>query len=133
MRRQPPRSTPLYSSAASDVYKRQQFTDYSENAVSLSWDFENDGVVDSTDKNSVRMYESPGTYTVNLTAASEKGAASKTAIITVTQAIGDNSGNSGIGDNGTEETGSRISGSSLSCHKGEGSSDGCGGGSPVPQ
>ena len=27
MRRPPPRSTPLYSSAASDVYKRQVFDD----------------------------------------------------------------------------------------------------------
>ena len=110
-----------------------QFTDYSENAVSLSWDFENDGVVDSTDKNPVRMYESPGTYTVNLTAASEKGTASKTAIITVTQAIGDNSGNSGTGDNGTEDSGSSSSGSSHSSHRSEGSSGGGGGGSPEPQ
>ncbi len=54
-----------------------QFTDLSENATERNWDFENDGTVDSTDRNPIYRYISPGNYTVNLTASNEYGTDSK--------------------------------------------------------
>jgi nitrous oxidase accessory protein len=60
-----------------------QFTDLSENETERNWDFENDGNIDSTDKNPVHTYTTSGTYTVNLTAGNENGTASKNYIITV--------------------------------------------------
>ena len=44
-----------------------QFTDFSRNSVSRSWDFNNDGIPESTEKNPVYVYTDPGNYTVNLT------------------------------------------------------------------
>ncbi len=45
-----------------------QFTDQSTGSISnRSWDFTNDGIVDSTIANPVFTYSNPGTYTVNLT------------------------------------------------------------------
>jgi len=44
-----------------------QFTDLSTNGpTSWSWDFENDGVVDSTEQNPTHTYSVPGVYTVSL-------------------------------------------------------------------
>ncbi|AKB80464.1 cell surface protein [Methanosarcina horonobensis HB-1 = JCM 15518] len=60
-----------------------QFTDLSQNAVSLSWDFESDGIIDSSLQNPIHLYAAPGTYTVNLIATNENGADSKFATITV--------------------------------------------------
>lgn len=60
-----------------------QFTDLSENATSRSWDFENDGIIDSSDETPVHTYTASGTYTVNLTAASGDGTDSKLITITV--------------------------------------------------
>lgn len=60
-----------------------QFTDLSENATSRTWDFENDGVIDSPDETPVYTYPSPGTYTVNLTAACENGTDTKLITINV--------------------------------------------------
>jgi nitrous oxidase accessory protein len=60
-----------------------QFTDLSENETENHWDFENDGILDSTDENPVHTYTAPGTYTVNLTSGNENGTASKVLIITV--------------------------------------------------
>ncbi len=82
-----------------------QFTDLSENAVSWSWDFENDGNIDSIDENPVYTFTMPGTYTVTLTVTNENGAASKTAPVTVTQAMENNSANNVTVDNVTENTG----------------------------
>lgn len=48
-----------------------QFTDFSKNATSWSWDFENDGKIDSTQKNPSHIYEQPGTYSINLTVQNE--------------------------------------------------------------
>jgi len=62
-----------------------QFNDISENATSWSWDFDNNGIVDSTDKNPVHTYDAPGTYTVNLTASNENGTDSKLATINVSK------------------------------------------------
>jgi serine protease AprX len=60
-----------------------QLTDLSEAATGRNWDFENDGIVDSTEENPVHVYTVPGTYTVNLTAFNENGMNSKLAEITV--------------------------------------------------
>ena len=62
-----------------------QFNDISENATSWSWDFDNNGIVDSTYKNPVHTYDAPGTYTVNLTASNENGTDSKLATINVSK------------------------------------------------
>ena len=62
-----------------------QFTDLSENAISVTWDFENDGVIDSEERNPVHEFTIPGIYTVNLTAINGNGTASKLATINVTE------------------------------------------------
>jgi PKD repeat protein len=77
-----------------------QFTDLSKNAVAWSWDFDNDGMKDSTKQNPVTIYSNPGNYTVNLTVSNGKDKDSKTASITVLQessssSISGNSGSSG--------------------------------------
>ncbi|AKB37165.1 cell surface protein [Methanosarcina siciliae C2J] len=64
------------------------FTDQStESPTSWAWDFENDGVVDSTEQNPSYTYESAGNYTVNLTVANTAGSDSevKTDYITVSE------------------------------------------------
>ncbi len=103
------------------------FTDLSENIVSRSWDFENDGNIDSTGKTEVHMYTVPGTYTVNLTVANEIGPASKLATITVIET----SGNSGTEDTGTSEDSSDDGDSDGGSHSSGGG--GGAGGSPEPQ
>ncbi|RPJ78462.1 MAG: PGF-pre-PGF domain-containing protein, partial [Alphaproteobacteria bacterium] len=67
-----------------------QFTDISRNAVSWSWDFNNDGSIDSTDQNTTYIYATPGNYSVNLTVSNENGAASKTREIIVQAQNGNN-------------------------------------------
>jgi PKD repeat protein len=64
-----------------------QFTDASTgDPTSWSWDFDNDGIVDSTEQNPSHTYSSAGIYTVNLTATNEAGSDSevKTNYISVT-------------------------------------------------
>ncbi|MPM51912.1 hypothetical protein SDC9_98664 [bioreactor metagenome] len=51
-----------------------QFNDLSENATGVIWDFDNNGVIDSTDRNPIYTYTSAGVYTVNLTAFNANGA-----------------------------------------------------------
>lgn len=55
-------------------------------ATRYSWDFENDGIIDSTKQNPVHTYGKAGNYTVNLTVQNEYGNLStvKTDYITVT-------------------------------------------------
>ncbi len=60
-----------------------QFYDYSQNATSRVWDFNNDGQADSVDPNPVYAYTASGTYTVNLTVSNANGTSSKTSTITV--------------------------------------------------
>ncbi len=60
-----------------------QFTDFSQNATSRVWDFNNDGNFDSTERTPVYMYTYPGNYTVNLTINNTKGTASKSFPIAV--------------------------------------------------
>ncbi|WP_292385116.1 PQQ-binding-like beta-propeller repeat protein [Methanoculleus sp. UBA430] len=67
------------------------FTDVSTGTVaSWAWDFENDGVVDSTEQNPTHTYTAAGTYSVNLTVANAGGSDSevKTGYITVTEPAG---------------------------------------------
>ncbi len=59
-----------------------QFTDLSENSTSRKWDFNNDGITDSTEKTPVYVYTFPGTYAVNLTASNDKGIVSRSFSIT---------------------------------------------------
>ncbi|AKB37164.1 cell surface protein [Methanosarcina siciliae C2J] len=64
------------------------FTDQStESPTSWVWDFENDGVVDSTEQNPSYTYNAAGNYTVNLTVANTAGSDSevKTDYITVSE------------------------------------------------
>jgi len=62
-----------------------QFTNLSENAESVAWDFENDGVIDTDESNPIREFTTPGNYTVNLTANNTNGTNSKLGTITVTE------------------------------------------------
>ncbi|MFA5330856.1 MAG: DUF3344 domain-containing protein [Methanoregula sp.] len=51
-----------------------QFTDESTNLpTSWQWDFNNDGIIDSTEQNPAHTYTTAGTYTVNLTATNGDG------------------------------------------------------------
>jgi PKD repeat protein len=64
-----------------------QFTDQSTGTVTTyAWDFNNDGVIDSTAKNPAYSYSTAGTYSVNLTVTGPGGVNSKirTNCITVT-------------------------------------------------
>ncbi|AAM07055.1 PKD domain-containing protein [Methanosarcina acetivorans] len=57
-----------------DVPLTVNFTDLSANSpTSWAWDFENDGIIDSTEQNPSYTYSTPGTYTVNLTATNAGG------------------------------------------------------------
>jgi beta propeller repeat protein/parallel beta-helix repeat protein len=60
-----------------------QFTDFSQHSLVWNWDFDNDGVSDSTEKDPIYEYEAPGSYTVNLTVSNMNGMASKTQEIIV--------------------------------------------------
>jgi PKD repeat protein len=65
-----------------------QFTDESTGSpTSWSWDFNNDGTVDSSEQNPSYTYTSAGNYTVNLTVANAGGSTSelKTDYITVSE------------------------------------------------
>jgi methanogen extracellular protein (TIGR04279 family) len=64
-----------------------QFADTSENAIGRTWDFENDGKVDSTDQNPINVYTTRGSYTVNLTVSNANGTDSKLATITVLEPL----------------------------------------------
>jgi len=62
------------------------FTDASTGTItSWTWDFENDGTIDSTEPNPTYIYTTAGTYTVNLTATNDAGSNStvKTDYITI--------------------------------------------------
>lgn len=59
------------------------FTDLSQNATSRNWDFNNDGIPDSSDGTSVHVYTSPGPYTANLTVSNANGTMSKLSTINV--------------------------------------------------
>lgn len=60
-----------------------QFTDLSKNAILRSWDFNNDGVAESTEKNPVYIYTNPGNYIVNLTVSDTNTTDSKLSTVLV--------------------------------------------------
>ncbi len=60
-----------------------QFTDLSRDATGWNWDFESDGIADSSLQNPVYLYTLPGTYTVNLAVSNANGTDSKLATINV--------------------------------------------------
>ena len=107
-----------------------QFTDTSQNATARSWDFDKDGIADSSDAKPIYTYNVPGTYTVNLTVSNENGTNSKTATIIVMESSSGGSSSSDIsGGSSSESSGSNSeSGGSSS-----GSGGGGVGGSPEPQ
>ena len=75
-------ATPMSGSAPLTV----QFSDASTgNVAGWAWDFNNDGIIDSTDRNASNTYSNIGTYTVNLTVTGPDGSNSmvKTGFITV--------------------------------------------------
>ena len=49
----------------------------------LSWDFENDGIIDSTEKNPVHVFEKVGVYSINMTVSSSDGSFSCIKTVTV--------------------------------------------------
>ncbi len=59
------------------------FTDLSQNIAKRAWDFNNDGITDSTNKTAVYIYTFPGTYIVNFTVTNSIGTFSKLSTITV--------------------------------------------------
>src|SRR5438046_1582349 len=64
-----------------------QFTDQSTgNPTSWAWDFQNDGIVDSTQQNPQFTYTTLGSYTVRLTVSNIAGSTTTTKVsyITVT-------------------------------------------------
>src|SRR5262249_39676640 len=72
-----------------------QFTDTSTgNPTSWAWDFQTDGITDSTQQNPSFTYATAGTYTVKLTASNTGGSNSstKTNLITVTLGVAHVSG-----------------------------------------
>ncbi|NPE29689.1 PKD domain-containing protein [Methanococcoides sp. SA1] len=50
-----------------------KFTDLSQNATSISWDVNGDGVEDSNASEFIYLYNTPGTYDVSLTATNSNG------------------------------------------------------------
>jgi YVTN family beta-propeller protein len=65
------------------------FTDKSQYATTVNWDFNGDGIIDksSTPGNQTYTYTTPGTYVVNQTAINVNGTNSTTDTISVTKAI----------------------------------------------
>ncbi len=61
------------------------FTDLSQNAITRSWDFNNDGIMDDNSETPIHVYPLPGVYIVNLTVSNENGTNSKTMTISVTE------------------------------------------------
>ena len=109
-----------------------QFTDLSQNTISWSWDFDNNGQPEFSNKNPVYVYTVPGVYTVNLTTINKNGTTSKLTTINVTEGSKNNSENSGSTGNDTTSGYSEIvenetddsSGSVSDGHSSEGSSSG---------
>nr|WP_319372974.1 right-handed parallel beta-helix repeat-containing protein [uncultured Methanobacterium sp.] len=69
------------------VNRTVQFTDESSNdPTNWGWDFNNDGVVDSTQQNPTYVYSDPGVYSVTLTASNLAGSNTKTKVNYITVA-----------------------------------------------
>ena len=93
-----------------------QFTDHSQNAAEWSWDFNSDGVADSSTENPVYTYITPGTYISILTVINANGTDSKPVTINVLQATsfvgGGSSGENSHSSGGSSGTASIVSSSS---------------------
>ena len=62
------------NSTSGDLSLNVQFNDTSSGYVTgYAWDFDNDGVVDSTEQNPTHTYSAPGKYTVKLTVTNSAG------------------------------------------------------------
>ena len=98
------------------------FTDLSQNAVARIWDFNGDGIPDSSDINPAYTYTVPGTYTATLTVSNANGASSKTMTITVLEEShsggggsgGSSQGSGGGGAGGSPEPQSNVKGKEIS-------------------
>lgn len=115
-----------------------QFTDTSQNATARSWDFNNDGVADSSDTSPIYIYTVPGTYTVKLKVNNTNGNTSKKSKITVLKESTSSGGGSGGGSSHSFSSSrgggsSHSSGSSSGSGSGGGSSGSNASGSPEPQ
>jgi PKD repeat protein len=77
-----------------------RFTDFPVHATGVNWDFNNDGIIDSTSRTPVYTFTSAGTYTVSLTAINEDKRTSKTATIKVCEKSSSGGGSSGSGGGG---------------------------------
>ncbi len=64
-----------------------QFTDISQYAASRSWDFNSDGITDSSILSPIYTYTVPGTYTASLIVSNANGTNSKTAAIIVLKPV----------------------------------------------
>ena len=92
------------------------FTDLSQKATEIGWDFNNDGVADMSSSPVVYGYTSPGTYNVNLFATNENGTVSKTLEIEVLKekSSGGSSHSSGGGGGGSPEPAKNVEVKELS-------------------
>jgi len=61
----------------------ESFVSGNQGTVSYSWDFNNDGVSDSSDENPDHTFENDGSFTVNLTVEDDLSSASVTRVISV--------------------------------------------------
>jgi len=67
------------STTSGDAPLTVSFTDQSTNSpITWSWDFENDGTIDSNEQNPTHIYRIPANYTVSLTAGNAAGTDTET-------------------------------------------------------
>src|SRR5205085_11566302 len=65
-----------------------EFTDQSTGTpTSWAWDFQGDGIVDSTQQNPQFIYTTPGSYTVSLTASNAAGSSTNTKVSAITVTV----------------------------------------------
>lgn len=88
-----------------------QFTDLSQNAISRTWDFNNDGTIDSNYPNPVYVYTVPGTYVVNLTVTNANGLSTYITTINVLENSSSDDSSSSGGSSGGSSSGGGVGGS----------------------
>jgi PGF-pre-PGF domain-containing protein len=90
------------------------FTDLSQNAISRSWDVNNDGIEDSNASSFVYEYSSAGTYTAKLTAINVNGTDTKTTTIIVDRKSSGGGSSGGGGGGGSPEPAKNVKVKELS-------------------
>jgi uncharacterized repeat protein (TIGR01451 family) len=92
-----------------------QFTDHSQNSVAWSWDFNSDGVVDSTTMSPSYTYTTPGTYVAKLIVSNANGAVSQPATLTINiiQTTSSSGGGSSGGSGGSAKVVTSSSSSTV--------------------